>query len=316
MKSLTFQSIFIVLIVLWRGVTLISAAKIDVEEEVEVEVEAAEIDVSGVTLISAAKIDVEEEVEVEVEAAEIDVSDHIDLYYQVTVDRPDVAGRVRILQVHSRGKSLAKDVDFDKVARRTPGPPPPPPPPPRSNHSDEIEKVEVEPPVARVEEDDIFVGEGIDYSVPSKDISQSPLSEDMEESPKRKERPSNFNEPAYGPVPPSDPSQDWQQTEYQYVEPMGYPEQYVHQDGQMYNMQGGLTIEGDPHLMTQEEKDRGLGSVFKRDDTRLQHLSDDEADLSKKWIWCREKGWLHRWDFETEEEWATLGSHAKSCVSV
>ncbi|PIA46931.1 hypothetical protein AQUCO_01500455v1 [Aquilegia coerulea] len=40
---------------------------------------------------------------------------------QVTVDRPDVAGRVKILQVHSRGKSLAKDVDFEKVARRTPG---------------------------------------------------------------------------------------------------------------------------------------------------------------------------------------------------
>nr|XP_017252250.1 PREDICTED: ATP-dependent zinc metalloprotease FTSH, chloroplastic [Daucus carota subsp. sativus] len=40
---------------------------------------------------------------------------------QVTVDRPDVAGRVKILQVHSRGKSLAKDVDFDKIARRTPG---------------------------------------------------------------------------------------------------------------------------------------------------------------------------------------------------
>ncbi|KAL8135740.1 hypothetical protein AgCh_010389 [Apium graveolens] len=40
---------------------------------------------------------------------------------QVTVDRPDVAGRVKILQVHSRGKALAKDVDFDKVARRTPG---------------------------------------------------------------------------------------------------------------------------------------------------------------------------------------------------
>ncbi|KAI3980612.1 hypothetical protein MKX01_025177 [Papaver californicum] len=40
---------------------------------------------------------------------------------QVTVDRPDVAGRVKILQVHSKGKSLAKDVDFDKIARRTPG---------------------------------------------------------------------------------------------------------------------------------------------------------------------------------------------------
>jgi len=40
---------------------------------------------------------------------------------QVTVDRPDVQGRVQILKVHSRGKVLAKDVDFDKVARRTPG---------------------------------------------------------------------------------------------------------------------------------------------------------------------------------------------------
>ncbi|KAF8092775.1 hypothetical protein N665_0401s0022 [Sinapis alba] len=40
---------------------------------------------------------------------------------QVTVDRPDVAGRVKILQVHSRGKAIGKDVDFDKVARRTPG---------------------------------------------------------------------------------------------------------------------------------------------------------------------------------------------------
>lgn len=40
---------------------------------------------------------------------------------QVTVDRPDVQGRVAILKVHSRGKTLAKDIDFDKVARRTPG---------------------------------------------------------------------------------------------------------------------------------------------------------------------------------------------------
>eukprot|EP00892_Ulva_mutabilis_P006157 jgi/Ulvmu1/3913/UM018_0136.1 len=40
---------------------------------------------------------------------------------QVTVDRPDVQGRVAILKVHSRGKSLAKDIDFEKVARRTPG---------------------------------------------------------------------------------------------------------------------------------------------------------------------------------------------------
>ncbi|CAL9129360.1 unnamed protein product [Musa textilis] len=36
---------------------------------------------------------------------------------QVTVDRPDVAGRVKILQVHSRGKALAKDIDFERIAR-------------------------------------------------------------------------------------------------------------------------------------------------------------------------------------------------------
>lgn len=40
---------------------------------------------------------------------------------QITVDRPDVQGRVAILKVHSRGKTLGKDVDFEKIARRTPG---------------------------------------------------------------------------------------------------------------------------------------------------------------------------------------------------
>jgi cell division protease FtsH len=30
-------------------------------------------------------------------------------------------GRVAILKVHSKGKALAKDVDFEKIARRTPG---------------------------------------------------------------------------------------------------------------------------------------------------------------------------------------------------
>lgn len=37
---------------------------------------------------------------------------------QVTVDRPDVQGRVAILKVHSRGKALGKDVDLEKIARR------------------------------------------------------------------------------------------------------------------------------------------------------------------------------------------------------
>jgi cell division protease FtsH len=39
----------------------------------------------------------------------------------VVVDRPDYSGRLQILEVHARGKTLAKDVDLDKVARRTPG---------------------------------------------------------------------------------------------------------------------------------------------------------------------------------------------------
>ncbi|HEY9872110.1 MAG TPA: ATP-dependent zinc metalloprotease FtsH3 [Candidatus Obscuribacterales bacterium] len=40
---------------------------------------------------------------------------------QVVVDRPDYAGRSEILNVHARGKTLAKDVDLEKIARRTPG---------------------------------------------------------------------------------------------------------------------------------------------------------------------------------------------------
>ena len=40
---------------------------------------------------------------------------------QVTVDRPDYAGRLQILNVHAKDKTLSKDVDLDKVAKRTPG---------------------------------------------------------------------------------------------------------------------------------------------------------------------------------------------------
>ena len=40
---------------------------------------------------------------------------------QVVVDRPDYKGRSEILNVHARGKTLAKDVDLEKIARRTPG---------------------------------------------------------------------------------------------------------------------------------------------------------------------------------------------------
>ncbi|XP_074321036.1 suppressor of mec-8 and unc-52 protein homolog 2 isoform X1 [Silene latifolia] len=231
---------------------------------------------------------------------------------------------------------------------------PPPPPLPRRANLDSIEKQV--PAVTRVEEDDIFVGDGIDYEVPSKDMSQSPILEDMEESPRNKERGPYFDEAVYGPVPPSDPLQDWNQVngydavqaqalggtyqgewqDYQYADQMAYPDQYL-QQMQAYDMQVNGNIVQDPQLMTQEEKDRGLGSVFKRDDQRLQQLrekdarekdpnfisesysecypgyqsynhevvdSDDEGDLSKMDMGGRAKGRLHRWDFETEEEWA------------
>ncbi|XP_010417439.1 PREDICTED: suppressor of mec-8 and unc-52 protein homolog 2 [Camelina sativa] len=232
--------------------------------------------------------------------------------------------------------------------------PPPPPLPPVINHLD-LSKKQEEPPVARTDDDDIFVGEGIDYTVPGKDVMQSPISEDMEESPRDKERVPYFTEPAYGPVQPS-AGQEWQdmsvygpmQTQglaagypeewqdYQYAEQIGYQDQYLPPGMEGYDVQPETDILQDPQLMSQEEKDRGLGSVFKRDDQRLQQLresdarekdptfvsenysecypgyqeynhevvgSDEEADLSKMDMGGKAKGGLHRWDFETEEEW-------------
>ena len=40
---------------------------------------------------------------------------------RVTMDRPDVTGRIEILKVHTRGKPMAPDVDLENVARQTPG---------------------------------------------------------------------------------------------------------------------------------------------------------------------------------------------------
>lgn len=241
-------------------------------------------------------------------------------------------------------------------------PPPPPPPLPKKNHADPIEQG---PSAVRQEEDDIFVGDGVDYSIPSKDMSQSPISEDMEESPRNKEKIPYFSEPTYGPVPPADLTQSWQQTNgyealqaqalasgyqgewqnYQYADQLAYSEQYLQHDIQSYDVQAGLGVIQDPRFMTQEEKDRGLGSVFKRDDERLQQLrekdarekdpnfisdsysecypgyqeynrevvdSDDEDDLSKMDMGGRAKGRLHRWDFETEEEWATYNEQKEA----
>ena len=40
---------------------------------------------------------------------------------QIVVDRPDRKGRARILDVHTRGKPLAKEIDTDTLAGQTPG---------------------------------------------------------------------------------------------------------------------------------------------------------------------------------------------------
>ena len=40
---------------------------------------------------------------------------------QIVVDKPDVRGRLAILKVHTKGKPMAKEVDLDIIARRTPG---------------------------------------------------------------------------------------------------------------------------------------------------------------------------------------------------
>ncbi|WP_198805821.1 ATP-dependent zinc metalloprotease FtsH2 [Leptolyngbya sp. BL0902] len=40
---------------------------------------------------------------------------------QVTVDPPDIKGRVEVLEVHARNKKLAEDISLETIARRTPG---------------------------------------------------------------------------------------------------------------------------------------------------------------------------------------------------
>ena len=39
----------------------------------------------------------------------------------ITIERPELEGRIHILKIHARGKPLAPDVDLEFVARRTPG---------------------------------------------------------------------------------------------------------------------------------------------------------------------------------------------------
>ena len=95
-----------------------------------------------------------------------------------------------------------------------------------------------------------------------------------------------------GPLLPSSYQRDWQ--EYPppppetYAGPwlpdqVPYSEQYM--SSQVTDLMtqaaavGGLPIQ-DPRFMTQEEKDRGFGSVFKRDDQRLQQRR--EMDIREK----------------------------------
>lgn len=277
----------------------------------------------------------------------------------------DTKGKIPTLGNEYDEEEKSSKLTLDKEI--LPPPPPGPPPPPKKYNLESKEK-QGPTSVAKAEEDDIFVGDGTDYDVPGKDVNLSPLSEDMDESPRNKEKGSYFteNEPVYGPVPPTEAPQEWQMNgydalqaqamaaagyqgewqDYQYAEQLAYPpEQYLQADMQIFDPQTGLPVLQDPSIMTQEEKDRGLGSVFKRDDERLQQLrerdarekdpnfisesysecypgyqeynrevvdSDDEADLSKMDMGGRAKGRLHRWDFETEEEWASYNEQKEA----
>ncbi|XP_024515176.1 suppressor of mec-8 and unc-52 protein homolog 2 [Selaginella moellendorffii] len=226
-------------------------------------------------------------------------------------------------------------------------------------HDDEVVKdrpsdtddaaVEEEAPKPRVAEDDIFADAGTDYVVT---IDGSPRSEDMEESPRRDGNggASYFHEeqrshedweqaPMQGPAMPQFGS-EWQD----YLPPPPDDPSYEYYANQL-SVEGNASVPAaaiapvapkDPLCMTQEEKDRGMSSVFKRDDQRLRQRreldsrekdpnfvsesysecypgyqeynreivdSDEDADLTKMDVGGRAKGRLHRWDFETEEEW-------------
>jgi IK cytokine len=69
---------------------------------------------------------------------------------------------------------------------------------------------------------------------------------------------------------------DW--SNYAYAEQqLAYTEQYVQPSTQEYDMLADPNISLDPRFMTQADKDRGLGSVFKRDDQRLKQLKEKDA---------------------------------------
>ena len=69
---------------------------------------------------------------------------------------------------------------------------------------------------------------------------------------------------------------DW--SGYVYAEQqLAYPVQYLQQSTQEYDVLADPSISQDPRFMTQADKDRGLGSVFKRDDQRLNQLREKDA---------------------------------------
>ena len=69
---------------------------------------------------------------------------------------------------------------------------------------------------------------------------------------------------------------DW--SGYVYAEQqLAYPVQYLQQSTQEYDVLADPSISQDPRFMTQADKDRGLGSVFKSDDQRLNQLREKDT---------------------------------------
>jgi IK cytokine len=69
---------------------------------------------------------------------------------------------------------------------------------------------------------------------------------------------------------------DWSNFAYG-EQQLAYTEQYAQPITQEYDMLADPNIYQDPRFMTQEDKDRGLGLVFKRDDQRLKQLREKDA---------------------------------------
>lgn len=143
-------------------------------------------------------------------------------YMHFLLEKKDLMGNKFLTLSYNPGKFLAVGNGYDKEDKlakvegvgtkyHTEREPILPPPPPMKKNPI-ISRENQGPAVAREEDDEIFVGEGVNYEIPG---PPSPVSEDMEESPKNKERPQYFAEPEpepiYGPIPPV-MDQGWQET--------------------------------------------------------------------------------------------------------